>query len=115
MAEINVENMEENATLFEKRMGFPHTAAGLDLTDEQLVNFLLLCLRLHGIEDDGPYYEGVEEEDMDYHDDGHEDEMLDMPHGKDVIKLPHGKDVKVKVMKLDGGNIHEMMNELLGG
>ena len=106
MAEINVENMEENATLFEKRMGFPHTAAGLDLTDEQLVNFLLLCLRLHGIEDDGPYYEGVEEEDMDYHDDGHEDEMMEMPHGKDV---------KVKVMKLDGGNVHEMMNKLLGG
>ena len=106
MAEVNVEHMEENAVLFEKRMGFPHDAEGLDLTDEQLVNFLLLCLRLHGIEDDGPYYEGVEEEDMDYHDDGHEDEMMDMPHGKDV---------KVKVMKLDGSNVQEMMNKLLGG
>ena len=104
MAEVNVENMEENAVLFEKRMGFPHTEAGLDLTDEQLVNFLLLCLRLHGVENDGPYYEGVEEEDMDYHDD--DEEMMEMPHGKDV---------KVKVMKLDGGNVHEMMNKLLGG
>ena len=104
MAEVNVENMEENAVLFEKRMGFPHTEAGLDLTDEQLVNFLLLCLRLHGVENDGPYYEGVEEEDMDYHDD--DEEMMEMPHGKDV---------KVKVMKLDGSNVHEMMNKLLGG
>ena len=51
MADINVENMEENAQLFEEKMGFPHTAEGLELTDDQLVNFLLLCYQgmvLHG-------------------------------------------------------------------
>jgi len=126
MAEVNVEHMEENAVLFEKRMGFSHDAEGLDLTDEQLVNFLLLCLRLHGIENDGPYYKGVEEEDMDYHDDGHQDdeyeEECSCGRGEDcdcgyeeMMEMPHGKDVKVKVMKLDGSNVHEMMNKLLGG
>ena len=43
MAEVNVENMEENASLFEEKMGFAHNADGLDMTDDQLVNFLLLC------------------------------------------------------------------------
>ena len=43
MAEVNVENMEENAELFVEKMGFPHDAEGLELSDDQLVNFLLLC------------------------------------------------------------------------
>ena len=34
---------------------------------------------------------------------------------EEMMDMPHGKDVKVKVMKLDGGNVHEMMNKLLGG
>ena len=89
MAEVNVENMEENAQLFEEKMGFAHTADGLDMTDDQLVNFLLLCHHdQYEMSDDEEY----EEEDMD-----------------------EGKDVKVKVMKLGGGDVHEMMNKILGG
>tara|TARA_R110000787_G_scaffold35827_1_gene91771 strand:- start:1201 stop:1470 length:270 start_codon:yes stop_codon:yes gene_type:complete len=89
MAEVNVENMEENAQLFEEKMGFAHTADGLDMTDDQLVNFLLLCHHdQYDVSDDEEY----EEEDMD-----------------------EGKDVKVKVMKLGGGDVHEMMNKILGG
>jgi|TARA_B110000211_G_scaffold10138_1_gene10714 hypothetical protein len=92
MAEVNVENMEENAQLFEEKMGFAHTADGLDMTDDQLVNFLLLCHHdQYDMSDDEEY----EEEDM---------EMMD-----------EGKDVKVKVMKLGGGDVHEMMNKILGG
>ena len=94
MAEVNVENMEDNATLFMSKMGFSHDADGLDMTDEQLVNFLLLCH--HGMDDDDDY-------DEEYHED------------EEMIEMPHGKDVKVKVMKLDGSNVHEMMNKLLGG
>ena len=89
MTEVNVENMEENAQLFEEKMGFAHTADGLDMTDDQLVNFLLLCHHdQYDVSDDEEY----EEEDMD-----------------------EGKDVKVKVMKLGGGDVHEMMNKILGG
>lgn len=89
MAEVNVENMEENAELFEEKMGFAHTADGLDMTDDQLVNFLLLCHHdQYDVSDDEEY----EEEDMD-----------------------EGKEVKVKVMKLGGGDVHEMMNKILGG
>jgi hypothetical protein len=92
MAEVNVENMEENAQLFEEKMGFAHTADGLDMSDDQLVNFLLLCHHdQYDMSDDEEY----EEEDM---------EMMD-----------EGKDVKVKVMKLGGGDVHEMMNKILGG
>ena len=43
MAEIKVGNFEENTKLFEEKMGFPHDSEGLELTEEQLVNFLLLC------------------------------------------------------------------------
>jgi hypothetical protein len=32
-----------------------------------------------------------------------------------MMEMPDGKDVKVKVLKLDGRNIHEMMNKILGG
>jgi hypothetical protein len=92
MAEVNVENMEENAQLFEEKMGFAHNADGLDMTDDQLVNFLLLCHHdQYDMSDDEEY----EEEDM---------EMMD-----------EGKDVKVKVMKLGGSDVHEMMNKILGG
>ena len=92
MAEVNVENMEENAELFEEKIGFAHTADGLDMTDDQLVNFLLLCHHdQYDMSDDEEY----EEEDM---------EMMD-----------EGKDVKVKVMKLGGSDVHEMMNKILGG
>ena len=94
MAEVNVENMEDNAKMFEQKMGFAHDADGLDMSDEQLVNFLLLCH--HGMGDDDEEYE--EEYD--------DEEMMEMPHGNDV---------KVKVMKLDGSNVQEMMNKLLGG
>tara|TARA_B110000285_G_scaffold132069_1_gene148261 strand:+ start:140 stop:427 length:288 start_codon:yes stop_codon:yes gene_type:complete len=95
MAEVNVENMEENAQLFEEKMGFAHTADGLDMTDDQLVNFLLLCHHdQYDMSDDEEY----EEEDMEMMDDHHE-----------------GKDVKVKVMKLGGSDVHEMMNKILGG
>jgi len=97
MAEVNVENMEDNAKMFEQKMGFAHNAGGLDMSDEQLVNFLLMCQQ--------EYVMGDEEYDEEeYHED--DEEMMDMPHGKDV---------KVKVMRLGGGNVHELMNELLGG
>ena len=86
MAEINVENMEENAKLFEEKMGFSHDADGLELSDDQLVNFLLLC------------YQGMilpeEEEEM-------EEEHMD-------------GDVKVKVMKVDSGDMRGVMDEILG-
>ena len=101
MAEVNVENMEDNAKMFEHKMGFSHDADGLDMSDEQLVNFLLLCQQEYIIGDDEEYdeeYEGDDEED--------DEEMMEMPDGKDV---------KVKVLKLDGRNIHEMMNKILGG
>ena len=95
MAEVNVENMEENAQLFEEKMGFAHTADGLDMSDDQLVNFLLLCHHdQYDMSDDEEY----EEEDMEMMDDHHD-----------------GKDVKVKVMKLGGSDVHEMMNKILGG
>ena len=97
MAQVEVENMEDNAALFMAKMGFPHNADGLDLSDDQLVNFLLLCHQVMvGI--DGEDYEDDMYEDV-------EEEMMEVPSG----------DVKVKVMKLDGGNVHEMMNKLLGG
>ena len=64
MADINVENMEENAQLFEEKMGFPHTAEGLELTDDQLVNFLLLCYQGMVLPDEEEEME-MEEEHMD--------------------------------------------------
>jgi len=86
MADINIENMEENAELFMEKMGFPHNAPGLELSDDQLVNFLLLC------------YQGMilpdEEEEEDY-------EEMD-------------GDVKVKVMKVDSGDMRSVMDEILG-
>ena len=85
MAEVNVENMEENAELFVEKMGFAHDSEGLEMTDDQLVNFLLLCHQMQY---------GVIEEYM-AEEDG---------------------EMKVKVMKIGhGGDVHEMMNEILGG
>ena len=85
MAEIEVDNMENNAELFMEKMGFAHDSEGLELTEEQLVNFLLMC---HQME----YGVGAESEDE-------EEEG----------------DVKVKVMKVhSGGDMSEMMDEILG-
>ncbi len=82
--------MEENASLFEEKMGFAHNADGLDMTDDQLVNFLLLCHQ-------GEY--------------GEEEEMME----EDVMEHD-GSDVKVKIMKVGSGDdVHSMMNKLLGG
>lgn len=86
MADINIENMEENAELFMEKMGFPHNAPGLELSDDQLVNFLLLCYQEMVLPD--------EEEEEDY-------EEMD-------------GDVKVKVMKVDSGDMRGVMDEILG-
>jgi hypothetical protein len=105
MAEVNVENMEENADLFMEKMGFPHDADGLEMTDEQLVNFLMLCHQVqYGM------HEEEYEEDCDCdHDDG------DCDCGHDKMMMPEDG-IKVKVMRVgDGGSVHEMMNEILGG
>ena len=88
MAEINVENMEENSELFVEKMGFAHDSEGLDLSDDQLVNFLLLCQRMQ-------YGVGDEEEEM--------------------MEMPEDGDVKVKIMKVGSGDdVHSMMNKILG-
>ena len=87
MAEVNVENMEENASLFEEKMGFPHNADGLELSDDQLVNFLLLCHQVMILPEE------EEEMPMEEHMDG---------------------DVKVKVMKVDSGDMRSVMDEILG-
>ena len=34
---------------------------------------------------------------------------------EEMMDMPHDSDAKVKVMKLDGGNVQDMMNKLLGG
>jgi hypothetical protein len=53
MAEINVENMDDNAELFMEKMGFAHDAEGLELSDDQLVNFLLICHQMeYGINEE---------------------------------------------------------------
>ena len=89
MAEVNVENMEENAELFMGKMGFAHDSEGLDMTDDQLVNFLLLCHQMQF---------GIGEE--------YEEEMME----------DHDADVKVKIMKVGSGDdVHSMMNQILGG
>ena len=89
MAEVNVENMEENAELFMEKMGFAHDSEGLELSDDQLVNFLLLCHRMQ-------YGVGDEEEEM--------------------MEMPEDGDVKVKIMKVGSGDdVHSMMNKILGG
>ncbi len=104
MAEINVANMEENAELFMAKMGFPHDADGLNMTEEQLVNFVLLCQQEYMLGGEDEYEEDCDcehGEDCDCH----HDEMM----------MPEEGDVKVKVMRLGSGNVHELMNEILGG
>ena len=47
---------------------------------------------------------------------GDDEEEYDEEYDEDeMMEMPHGNDVKVKVMKLDGSNVQEMMNKLLGG
>jgi hypothetical protein len=82
--EINVDNMEQNAELFMEKMGFAHDSAGLDMTDDQLVNFLLICQQIEY---------GIGEEP--------EDEMEE-------------DGVKVKVIKVKGGDMSSIMDEVLG-
>ena len=65
-------------------MGFSHDADGLELSDDQLVNFLLLCHQIMILPE-----EEMEEEHMD-------------------------GDVKVKVMKVDSGDMRGVMDEILG-
>ena len=84
MAEVKIGNFEENAKLFEEKMGFPHDSEGLELTEEQLTNFLLLCMQ----------------------------EMI-MPEEEDQEEEMDG-DVKVKIMKVDSGDMRGMMDEILG-
>ena len=61
MTEVNVENMEDNADLFMEKMGFAHDTEGLELSDDQLVNFLLICHQMeYGVGEE----EEEEEEDM---------------------------------------------------
>ena len=85
MAEITIGNMEDNAALFMEKMGFAHDSEGLELTDEQVVNFLLLCHQEMIL----PEEEEMQEEDME-------------------------GDVKVKVMKVDSGDMRGVMDEILG-
>mgnify|MGYP003114644594 FL=1 len=84
MAEINVENMEDNAELFMEKMGFAHDTEGLDLTDDQLVNFLLICHQMEY---------GIGEEEA-------EEEESDMKIK--VIKMGDGEDMR------------SMMDQILG-
>ena len=84
MAEITIGNMEDNAALFMEKMGFAHDSEGLELTDEQVVNFLLLCHQ----------------------------EMI-MPEEEMEEEHMEG-DVKVKVMKVDSGDMRGVMDEILG-
>tara|TARA_R100001082_G_scaffold84171_2_gene50844 strand:- start:1627 stop:1908 length:282 start_codon:yes stop_codon:yes gene_type:complete len=88
MANVNVENIDELVQLFEQKMGFPADSAGLEMTEEQLVNFMLLCHKAeYGYDEEEDY----EEEEMPMHDD----------------------DMKVKVVKLKGGDMQGMMDEIL--
>jgi hypothetical protein len=85
MAEVEVDNMENNAELFMEKMGFAHDTEGLELSDDQLVNFLLLC---HQME----YGVGEEEEEM----------------------KEDGDEMKVKIMKVHSGDMSDVMNQMLG-
>jgi len=82
MADITIGNMKDNAALFMEKMGFAHDSEGLEMTDEQVVNFLLLC-----------HQEMVMPEE--------EEEMEEMQEN-------------VKVIKVDGGDMRGVMDEILG-
>ena len=90
MAEVNVENIEQAEELFMEKMGFARDTEGLDLSDDQLVNFLMLC---HQME----YGVGADSEDEDYD----EEEMSE-------------DGMKVKVIKVKGGDMRSIMDEMLG-
>ena len=83
---IEIGNMEQNEKLFEEKMGFPRDSEGLELSDSQLVNFLLLC---------------------------HQEMIL--PEEEVEMEEEKGDgEMKVKIIKMDSGNVHEMMNDILG-
>ena len=87
MANVNVENIDELVQLFEQKMGFPADSAGLEMTEEQLVNFMLLCHKAeYGYDEEEEY-----EEEMPMEDD----------------------DVKVKVVKMKQGDMQGIMDEIL--
>ena len=91
MAEVNVENIEQAEELFMEKMGFARDTEGLELSDDQLVNFLMLC---HQME----YGVGSESEDEEDYD---EEEMSE-------------DGMKVKVIKVKGGDMRSIMDEMLG-
>tara|TARA_R110002126_G_scaffold46252_2_gene130420 strand:- start:5 stop:310 length:306 start_codon:yes stop_codon:yes gene_type:complete len=91
MAEVNVENIEDLMALFEEKMGFSADADGLVMTEEQVVNFMLLC---HQAE-----YGMMDEEEGEEYEEGEEMEE-------------HG-DSKIKVIKVKGGDIGSVMDEIL--
>ena len=92
MAQVNVENIEKAEELFIEKLGFGRDSAGLELSDDQLVNFLMLCYQTkYGIGD-----EEVEEEVYDEEDEKRPDK------------------VKVKVMRVSGKDMGGLMDELLG-
>jgi hypothetical protein len=91
MAEVNVENIEQAEELFMDKMGFARDTEGLELSDDQLVNFLMLC---HQME----YGVGAESEDEEDYD---EEEMSE-------------DGMKVKVIKVKGGDMRSIMDDMLG-
>ena len=84
--EIEIGDMEKNEKLFMEKMGFPRDSEGLDLSDSQLVNFLLLC---------------------------HQEMIIPEENNEEEMDESEGK-VKVKVMKVDSGDMRGMMDEILG-
>ena len=85
MAKVNVENIDELVDLFQQKMGFPADSVGLEMTEEQLVNFMLLCHKAtYGPEEEEEYEEEMPED-----------------------------DVKVKVVKMNGSDMQGMMDEIL--
>jgi len=95
MADVNVANVEEQRELFEMQMGFPSDSEGLDLTDEQVVNFMLLC-----------HKEMVAPEEMEEDDYEEGEEMEEM--------MPEDGEMKIKVIKLGAGDVENMMDDILG-
>lgn len=95
MADVNVANVEEQRELFEMQMGFPADSEGLDLTDEQVVNFMLLC-----------HKEMVAPEEMEEDDYEEGEEMEEM--------MPEDGEMKIKVIKLGAGDVENMMDDILG-
>jgi hypothetical protein len=95
MAGVNVANVEEQRELFEMQMGFPADSEGLDLTDEQVVNFMLLC-----------HKEMVAPEELEEDDYEEGEEMEEM--------MPEDGEMKIKVIKLGAGDVENMMDDILG-